>query len=504
MKQRFHHRCVALVTAGLWIGLSAGCVTSGPPIAGSFQSAPTSPAADTYDSPVQATVAAEAPTSRPADRAAAMPGSLQSKLAGQFRRLGIGWRAGDRPSQAPTDQASTTPVSPQPTSATHPATHQPSDRNATSAATLNVDNREARIANAGSAAAPDGQFGPATAEPKVDDHIRPVAYEQVPGEKHYANPTPLSRDAAGLMPGDPYAPGPIVPVPVPYGPVAPGPYGPGPYGPPALPYPGYDGFAPPMDQAPPIDANTPHLHDPSDSGMFDPTDLNDARSRETFDPDSRQPGREFQQAPNPNDREPRSTEELPLPTPIDNSSGASLPQRTYRAATPQRRAPEHVQPGQTSYTFGDQQPATSASGYAAYPTDSWDAATMTGRGYLAAGSAMHGSQLRSTPLTATEIALQLKQENETLRERMRFAEAAQNRAESRLSAVEAELAKLQSELAEAKQSMARLSLANRKLDQQLAAERAEKERLRQHSDAALRNIEETLDTVLLNTISPRK
>lgn len=507
MKQKLHRRPVALVSAGLWVCLLAGCVTTGPTTSQTFSTTSTNSSS--------AQDAAAPPTAATVDQTDPMPGSLQSKLARQFRRLGLGWQGGKKTAAIPAESNPPTVDQAVSVSAAGDSVDSPAPDPSLGLASSTDQIPHARIS--------DARYDTAAADATRDEHVRPVAYEQVPGEKHYANPTPLSRDAAGLLPGDPYAPAPVVPgpygpvVPGPYGPLVPGPYGPvvpGPYGAPAQPYSGYDEFgtpimAPPMDHTPmdpsiPIEETVPNTPGPSnidDANRQIPADVSSPRA---FQPGLQQPDWSNETAPDSNGYELRSTEELPAPPPVDDSAEANPLRRDIRAVEPQRRVPTTLQSQQPTYTFGDQRPGAAAPGSAAYPTETWDAATMTGRGYLAAGSAMHGSQLRSTPLTATEIALQLKQENETLRERMRFSEAAQRRAENRLSSVESELANLQRELAEAKQSIARLSVANRKLDQQLAAERAEKERLRQHSDAALRNIEETLDTVLLNTISPRK
>jgi len=127
-----------------------------------------------------------------------------------------------------------------------------------------------------------------------------------------------------------------------------------------------------------------------------------------------------------------------------------------------------------------------------------------GQGYLHAGSSFQGSRLRAANKTATEIALELKVENERLRDTITRTQAELGMQKNDLE--QTRMALQQKEL-ELDKSNEQISLLNNRIqdlrrDLQLAIE--EKIEIEKETAAQLKQIETMLDNVLMNQLSDRK
>ena len=124
--------------------------------------------------------------------------------------------------------------------------------------------------------------------------------------------------------------------------------------------------------------------------------------------------------------------------------------------------------------------------------------------HLSDGIRVSGSQLRDRPPTATERALQLKTENDALRQKL-------SSLESRVDVLSGDIKRRDEALVAADRLTQEAHRANAMLRDSIATHKvrlkaAENETLsaRRSSDAALAEIESTLDAVLLNKLTRQK
>ncbi len=125
----------------------------------------------------------------------------------------------------------------------------------------------------------------------------------------------------------------------------------------------------------------------------------------------------------------------------------------------------------------------------------------SGSGHLADGIGLRGSVLRQTDQTATEIAIDLDMQNQTLREQHKKISQNIRDLEKELEDQQLTNKKTQQQLLESNRRNTSLQEEIARLRVQVQDLEREKETIQKNADMALREIESQLDTMLLSTMS---
>lgn len=125
----------------------------------------------------------------------------------------------------------------------------------------------------------------------------------------------------------------------------------------------------------------------------------------------------------------------------------------------------------------------------------------TGTGNLVDGIGLRGSMLRQLDKTANEIALELTMQNELQREQLKQLNQNLKDLQQNLKDQKSITDKTKEQLTESKRLNASLRQDKAKLMVQIEGLENEKETIQKNSDAALRDIESQLDSMLMSTMS---
>jgi hypothetical protein len=128
----------------------------------------------------------------------------------------------------------------------------------------------------------------------------------------------------------------------------------------------------------------------------------------------------------------------------------------------------------------------------------------TGTGYLANGMNLVGTELRLDFRTATEIAYDLQDQNEALRKQLSASNAKIEQLSQKIQEQQATLSSTQDLLTKSNRlaALLREKIASQKVKVQNLEK--EKKMIEENADEALKDIEATLDTMLIDTISKSK
>jgi hypothetical protein len=161
--------------------------------------------------------------------------------------------------------------------------------------------------------------------------------------------------------------------------------------------------------------------------------------------------------------------------------------------------PEYVNPPMVTAYQGQPAPQYTQQ-QSPYPSP----AMQTGTGYLAGGLNMVGTQLRLDFDTATEIAYELRVENESLRNQL-------NASHARIEELLQQIQEKQVTLSSTKELLTNSNRLAAQLRERIASQTVklqdlekEKQTIERNADKALKEIETNLDEILIDTISKRK
>jgi hypothetical protein len=114
---------------------------------------------------------------------------------------------------------------------------------------------------------------------------------------------------------------------------------------------------------------------------------------------------------------------------------------------------------------------------------------------------IQGARFRQSPKTATEIMIAFKAENDRLKQEIKLGKQARMNLKEQLSFQQQLNQKTESQLGKSRDQAMRLREMVAKLQVRVERLVVEKDDIKQQSEAALRNIETNLDSVLMNSIS---